>query len=370
MEAVCQLIELIFTTSLTVVTFNNAIVRGQKLFIQYLLDQQCPFNHYTIVLAAQNNLPHVVSTLLDRQHTDSIQIFTIATKYSAYDVVDMLIERGIDLEAGLEIAIKYKSEIVVDKLLPLIVLKDEYSMIAVRTGSYNIAKKIIRRITIDLFLEAIGLGYYDIVKLLIEKGVSVEDPILLMTAVKLEFYGITELLLTAGADPNLSTNLGSPLSFAARKGNDKLVELLLRHGAVVDNFSLEIAIKNQKKSTVQLLFDKGGKNKNMVFHAVQSKDIDMVKFVVGLGCTQYSQGLNQAVLTGQFEIADLLLSLGANIEICKEYTMGMLINLNNTTAVKYILDRIKTIDYVDRLIDSARSKGFNYMVELLELYRR
>lgn len=81
---------------------------------------------------------------------------------------------------------------------------------------------------------------YDLVQLLIEKGVSINQGdsdglTALHTACCQAYPDLAELLLQSRANVNARTNLGqTPLHLAAMRGSIELVKLLLSHGANID----------------------------------------------------------------------------------------------------------------------------------------
>ncbi|PTB69775.1 ankyrin, partial [Trichoderma citrinoviride] len=79
---------------------------------------------------------------------------------------------------------------------------------------------------------AVAQGHLDIVRLLVERGASLGDSMLVVTAARHGFDDILSLLLDHGADVDALGYLGkTPLLFAAQEGNESTFDLLLRRGA-------------------------------------------------------------------------------------------------------------------------------------------
>ncbi|KAH9229115.1 hypothetical protein K456DRAFT_1796554, partial [Colletotrichum gloeosporioides 23] len=81
-------------------------------------------------------------------------------------------------------------------------------------------------------------GHIQVVSLLLENGANTEakdfeDQTAIFCAITAERDGILDLLLSWGADTNVTRNGETSLFFAIRKANVEAVDLLVRHGASI-----------------------------------------------------------------------------------------------------------------------------------------
>lgn len=148
---------------------------------------------------------------------------------------------------------------------------------------------------------------------------------------------IAKFLLDNGADINLGDTEGcSPLYNAAQNGHDSTVELLLKNGADFNSYNkygfnpLYVAVQNGHNRVVQVLLDHGANiNVCSKYHdtplniASSQKKDSTVELLINRGADVNSscQGtvpLAKACQKGHYEIVQLLLHKGANINLCGE----------------------------------------------------
>jgi ankyrin len=143
---------------------------------------------------------------------------------------------------------------------------------------------------------AAEFGDLELVKLLREKGADFKageydgwTPLRL--AVKGDHRKIAEALLAGGAD----VNFNSPLCVAAEQGNREMAELLLSRGADANGF--------------------WGVRDTPLTCATRAGKVEMVRFLLARGAEiKKSQGLlHEAALHGRRDVAELLLSKGADV---------------------------------------------------------
>lgn len=156
-------------------------------------------------------------------------------------------------------------------------------------------------------------------------------------------YDIVEILLKAGASPNVGNSFNTPLTLAIEKGDVKLVQLLLSHKAdtnLKDNFNripLLNAVKQaiDKKSTVTLeiveALLKAGANPNIgdnfdtpLALAIEKEDVKLVQLLLTYKADPNLKGRFQetaflaALKNGNKELVDLCLKHNASIEPIKD----------------------------------------------------
>lgn len=109
---------------------------------------------------------------------------------------------------------------------------------------------------------------------------------------------ITKLLIQRGADPALVSNNGSTaLHFAARRGNDQVAELLLRHTNV------DVNSKDSSYMTALHLACVSGNTAISKMLLEQGADITAKS-------TELMTPLHTAVYNGNTEVAALILQIG------------------------------------------------------------
>ena len=113
-------------------------------------------------------------------------------------------------------------------------MKDEANARSLIEGGADVSRRTSHGTT--PLSRAVGVGFKDIVELLIAKGADVNaKDNWNWTPLHSAVYGhkdIVELLITEGANVNARDGGGrTPLWYAKDKGNNEIVELLRKHGA-------------------------------------------------------------------------------------------------------------------------------------------
>jgi hypothetical protein len=190
--------------------------------------------------------------------------------------------------------------------------------------------------TADELLDAASEGDIDLMKELLDKGVSpnAKGPdgwTALMIGASKGSSAMVKLLLDRGADANAENSKGqTPLIFAAHWGHQEIAHLLVDRGANVnaqmnDGWTALIdAIQMGKGDVARFLIEKGAavnqKTQNgwtALFAAVEGSHVDVVKLLIGRGAdvnardAQNNSVLKVAKTKGNPEIVSLLTEAGA-----------------------------------------------------------
>lgn len=179
-----------------------------------------------------------------------------------------------------------------------------------------------------------------------------------------------KLLLNLGISANMKMRITGeahrPLYYAAYKGNQKMVRLLLDYGADVDaeKALLVEAIINGNPEVVKILLQKGadpnqdsGYNSPLMF-AVEKRDREMVRLLVNGGAninfinSRDMTALDIAKEKGFSEIAPLLLRLGAREKISspqRERALFSAVDDKDFQKMQMLLDKGTDINCLDDL---------------------
>jgi ankyrin repeat protein len=233
-------------------------------------------------------------------------------------------------------------------------------------------------------------GHMEVVKLLLDKGVNVNEytsyvritP--LMFAVKNGHKEIVKLLLDRGANIEAKDRNGkSLLDYAAKSGNKEVVELLLDRGATIKEEwrTLIVAAKKDHQEVVKLLLDRGANIKeesySLIVEVINGHNED-VALLLDRGANIEAKDIKGwtplifAAKSGNKKMMELLLDRGADIEVKDIEGWTPLIfaaKSGNKEVVELLLDRGANIEAKDRkgksLLDYAAKSGNKEMVELL-----
>jgi ankyrin repeat protein len=143
--------------------------------------------------------------------------------------------------------------------------------------------------------QAAANGHIDIIKFLLEEGVSPNATFPLHTACTFNQEHVIKHLLSSGADINrLCTESKSPLTFAAANGHSNLVKFLLsrnpdlfRTRVFINEIQQETFLGDYfKKDILNALFKQIGSNKDLFSIALNATgvgDIDTLKILIDIG---------------------------------------------------------------------------------------
>lgn len=200
---------------------------------------------------------------------------------------------------------------------------------AVRAGSREVADLLRSKgARIEDLRTAVALGELETIKELLKLGAPVNEQdskgvTPLHTACIYGQVAAAELLLDAGARPNAASwgrdgGPRLPLVHAVSLGQVEMVDLLLMRGATVwaDN-PLYLAADRGFVEIAERLVTAGA-DVNVLYAAVSSDRLDMVKFLIAHGADVNTRSrsitpLWQATLTGSEEIVEVLLAAGAEV---------------------------------------------------------
>ena len=232
--------------------------------------------------------------------------------------------------------------------------------------------------------------YTDTVTSLLNKNIDRITPLIAATIGG--YYDIAKLLLDKGADPNTAANIGiTPLYIAAQNGHVNIVELLLKSGANADFITdegatpLYIAAQNGHINIVELLL-KSGANADFItdegttplYIAAQNEYINIVElllkssanadFITDEGTTP----LYIAAQNGHENIVRLLLSRGAEVNIVTNQNATPLyiaVQNGHENIVRLLLSRGAEVNFADENgfapLYIASRKGYENIVKLL-----
>lgn len=216
---------------------------------------------------------------------------------------------------------------------------------------------------------AVAQGHLPTVKLLLDHGATIRDPMILGTAAFRGFDEIAELLLDHGASPNMGCEDKTPLLYAVEKGNESTFTLLLQRGA--DIFAhdatglsaLSYAVDGGCIRVLAKLLGLGfGKYQSLgdtgvaQVHAAQLGRLDAVKLFnkrgvdVNLADGSGRTALYWAAVKDHCEMVPYLLKQGASLEIRDDWGDTPALHAaikGNTSIVKILLNHGADLEDVD-----------------------
>ncbi|KAK6523910.1 hypothetical protein TWF281_001875 [Arthrobotrys megalospora] len=204
---------------------------------------------------------------------------------------------------------------------------------------------------------AVFCGNSEAARVLIEKGVEVDDEIFVI-AVEGNRKQVIPLLLQRGVNVNAQNEEGTALQVAIKEKNIDTVKILL------NDPSLDINAQGGKYGAPAL------------YHAL--KDIELVKLLLKNGadanqeCGDGSRCLNVAVRSGDLELAKLLQENGADVNAQSSGDAAAIVDAcsrGNKDMVSFLLDQNADINAWDSkhgdALQAAAYKGHKEIVELL-----
>ncbi|KAK3984017.1 ankyrin repeat-containing domain protein [Cladorrhinum sp. PSN332] len=241
---------------------------------------------------------------------------------------------------------------------------------------------------------AAGNGHEAVVKLLVEKGASMDPnedgstPLSLAAGNGHE--AVVKLLVEKGASIDSNENARTPLSWAAGRGHEAVVELLMEKGASMDSNEdgstpLSLAAQNGHETVVKLLVERGAdiesKDKNgetPLLWAAKNGHEGVVKLLIERGADIESKDengltpLSWAAKEGNEIVVKLLIEKGTDIESKDkngQTTLSWAARHGRKPVVKLLIERgadIKSKDENDQTpLLWAAAKGCEAVVKLL-----
>jgi len=257
------------------------------------------------------------------------------------------------------------------------------------------------------FIQATRLGSLETMKLLVSKGVDVNDQVCGCSAIfYAAFYGRDEIVtFLADSGANLdATNLTgeTALFWAVERNHCTTVELLLTRGAdlnIADHKGMTALLKACRIGSVKMvaiMVETGSANVNKMCTSIESSDgtcplhesaaaghVDVVQYLLENGAKvdlQNSQGktaLYRAVSKNQLRVVQLLIDSGANMDrqdSMQRTTAHWSTFFGHIDVLKLLIENGSDLDQRDKsnltIDDIARIKKFSKIVEFLTQHRK
>ena len=295
-----------------------------------------------------------------------------------YDVIYMLLERGIDVNINdghmlINACLRGDLKTVFlldDKGVNIHIRNDEALTSASRNGHISIVKFLLEK-GLDVhtnfnapFQLASLNGYYSIVELFLEKYTEFKGTNCgLENSSKEGHFKIVKLLLDNGATDmrclvyssergNYTTvktilKYGVPIDIkytaflkACNNGQYSIVKLLLENGIEIhDNIMLTVVAKKYYDIAYLLLENGVNYNNQLLFYgACNDGNYDFIKKLLNLGITEKDGGLLKACEQGHVDIVELLIENGVNIHIENDKALIVVCSQGFYDIVKLLLE--------------------------------
>lgn len=251
-----------------------------------------------------------------------------AVKYSHFEIVKCLIDKGADPMVDRNNPIKYATGNgdfeMVKYFTDLGVLKSDTTdilNIAVKVGAVEVVRHLLEcglKVTHYSVEWSVAHGYLDILKSLIEHGcdISFEDNLPFIRACYSGHLNIVKYLVGLGVDIKARNHQG--IGWAARRGHIEIVEYLSKLGGDV---------------TV-------GDN-DIIIYASKQNNFEMVKLLIGLGADPLimdSAPLRFAVVNNNLEMVRYLHELGCDLTCAQHFPLIRSCRRGYIKIVKYLVD--------------------------------
>lgn len=189
-------------------------------------------------------------------------------------------------------------------------------------------------------------------------GVFMEEHTPLSLSVKMDLPQIASFLLKNGADVNGCNKFCIPMIFAARNGNVKLMQLLLKKGASISNKGvifekrtdvgyeyspLESAIMSSNLDAVKFLLKKEAsltqKRTSPLSVAVEFSNREMLEYLLSIKAPDLQQALFKTIEKGNISSFKYLIEKGAEIEgnFSGQSPLSCAAAYNQMEMVKYLI---------------------------------
>ena len=182
----------------------------------------------------------------------------------------------------------------------------------------------------------------------------------LFLAIKNENVEIVEDILKAGCDPNITDSIGEPaLFFAFLSGNSQIIDLLLQHGANVENVlnvaiykGLPVIVKKILNFGVSIDLVEDNTGQSPLHLAIANHNLEIVELllehhssIVNFEDRNGETPLHFAVSRGYLEIVKILLKRNADTN--RESLLNFAIFEGNIEIVKELLNHGADVDIRD-----------------------
>jgi cytohesin len=305
--------------------------------VEYLIDHgaDVDFNDggWTLLMESFSSGKEMVKLLIDRgadihvrcEWVGGVTALHRAIRYSYRDIAELLIQRGLDVNAGpwtpLHVAADEKDRLEMTEFL-------------IQKGADVNAKD--QRDRTPLF-EATNSGNKEVAELLIAKGANVnakrnsgETP--LHAAVTDNNKDLAELLISKDADVNAKNDYGrTPLHFAVLRANKDIVEVLIANKVTLDAEDkggvtpLGLAEERGQSEIAELLRENGAKisvgvNETPLIEAIKTGNINKVQSLINGGAdvnAKNSYGYTAlhatCLIANRIRYTELLIAAGADV---------------------------------------------------------